>query len=225
MSCSASTAQSAVSPTAKSEPGPGGRGEEASLLSTPIPRDRVQRRARRWLGSSRAAGGRRPDRARATARAWRSAMRRNGSRGGALHAYLREVESVEIEATLGRHGWNVSATARELGVSRVGLTKRLQTLGIERPRELPPGDAPEAETPFWPCPRCGAAAGEACRFLLTSQPRSPHRERREPPTLEGVMRREVSSGALTSDRDDGGTAIDPDDQRHGTNSHRTAYER
>lgn len=60
-------------------------------------------------------------------------MRRNGLRDGALHNQLRQVEIEEITAGLRRNGWNVSATARELGRSRVGLTRRMQALGIRRP--------------------------------------------------------------------------------------------
>jgi len=60
-------------------------------------------------------------------------MRRNGLRDGALHNHLRQVEIEEIRAGLRRNGGNISATARELGRSRVGLTRRMQALGIRRP--------------------------------------------------------------------------------------------
>jgi hypothetical protein len=87
-------------------------------------------------------------------------MRRNGLRSGALRAYLRAVEKEEIEAALGRHRWNVSATARELGVTRIALHRRLQTLGIARPRELIQAE-PSAERASWLCPWCGALTGES----------------------------------------------------------------
>ncbi|MFP3940640.1 MAG: sigma-54 interaction domain-containing protein [Thermoanaerobaculia bacterium] len=53
--------------------------------------------------------------------------------GMGLREYRRQAERRVILATLRRHGWNVSAAARELGFSRVGLTKKLKRLGIERP--------------------------------------------------------------------------------------------
>ena len=53
--------------------------------------------------------------------------------GTGLRAYRRRAERRLILATLRRKSWNVSATARELGLSRVGLTKKLKRLGIERP--------------------------------------------------------------------------------------------
>ena len=45
------------------------------------------------------------------------------------HAAERSV----ILQTLQRRRWNVSASARELGISRVGLTRKLKRLGIRRP--------------------------------------------------------------------------------------------
>ncbi len=54
-------------------------------------------------------------------------------RGTGLREYRREAESRLIVATLERYGWNVSAAARELGFSRVGLTKKIKRLGIDRP--------------------------------------------------------------------------------------------
>ncbi len=38
-----------------------------------------------------------------------------------------------ISRSLKRHRWNVSASARELGISRVGLTRKLKRLGLRRP--------------------------------------------------------------------------------------------
>lgn len=57
------------------------------------------------------------------------------SDGMGLREYRRQAERRVILATLRRHGWNVSAAARHLGFSRVGLTKKLKRLGIERPGE------------------------------------------------------------------------------------------
>lgn len=45
-----------------------------------------------------------------------------------------KVREMLIEA-LKRNGWNVSATARELDISRVGLSKKIRRMGIERPRQ------------------------------------------------------------------------------------------
>lgn len=45
------------------------------------------------------------------------------------HAAERKI----IAKSLQRHQWNVSATARELGISRVGLTRKLKRLGLRRP--------------------------------------------------------------------------------------------
>jgi DNA-binding NtrC family response regulator len=54
--------------------------------------------------------------------------------GAGLREYRRQAERRMILATLRHHGWNVSAAARDLGFSRVGLTKKMKRLGIERPR-------------------------------------------------------------------------------------------
>jgi hypothetical protein len=93
----------------------------------------------------------------------------NGRRRGTFHAYLRQVEAAELESALRRNHWNVAATARELGVTREGLTKRLGTLGIRRP--------PPRFQLTRSCPRCGALAGEPCRFPRTPRARLPHVER------------------------------------------------
>lgn len=59
---------------------------------------------------------------------------RNGTDSGSLlRDSRREAEQVIISKTLKRHRWNVSAAARELGISRVGLTRKLKRLGIHRP--------------------------------------------------------------------------------------------
>ena len=38
-----------------------------------------------------------------------------------------------IRRTLERHGWKMTAAARELGLERSHLYKKLKALGIERP--------------------------------------------------------------------------------------------
>jgi transcriptional regulator with PAS, ATPase and Fis domain len=62
--------------------------------------------------------------------------RRGGdaSGGAGLREHRRQAERRMIVATLRRHDWNVSASSRELGFSRVGLTKKMKRLGIERPK-------------------------------------------------------------------------------------------
>lgn len=50
-----------------------------------------------------------------------------------LKEYRQAIERRIILETLDRTGWNVSAASRELDISRVGLTKKLKRLGIERP--------------------------------------------------------------------------------------------
>ena len=50
-----------------------------------------------------------------------------------LQESRRTAERRLIAKTLERCGWNVSAAARELGISRVGLTRKLKRLGLRRP--------------------------------------------------------------------------------------------
>ncbi len=50
-----------------------------------------------------------------------------------LRASRSAAERSVILQTLRRRRWNVSATARDLGISRVGLTRKLKRLGIQRP--------------------------------------------------------------------------------------------
>jgi transcriptional regulator with PAS, ATPase and Fis domain len=57
-----------------------------------------------------------------------------GDDGTDLREHRREAERRLIEETLRRHDGNVSAASRDLGFSRVGLTKKMKRLGIERPR-------------------------------------------------------------------------------------------
>ena len=54
-----------------------------------------------------------------------------------LTASRREAETEVIATTLHQLGWNVSAAARALGISRVGLTRKLKALGIRRPGAAP----------------------------------------------------------------------------------------
>ncbi len=49
----------------------------------------------------------------------------------------QQAESRLIRETLVNHRWNVSAAARVLGISRVGLTRKLKRLGIYRPGQEP----------------------------------------------------------------------------------------
>ena len=59
---------------------------------------------------------------------------RRGPRGlSSLRQRSREIERGVVSRVLERHGWNVSAAARELGISRVGLSKKLRVLEIWRP--------------------------------------------------------------------------------------------
>lgn len=53
--------------------------------------------------------------------------------GMGLKEYRQAVERRIVLETLERTGWNVSAASRELDISRVGLTKKMKRLGIERP--------------------------------------------------------------------------------------------
>lgn len=50
-----------------------------------------------------------------------------------LHEYRRSVERQIMIETLERTGWNVTAAAKELEISRVGLTKKMKRLGVRRP--------------------------------------------------------------------------------------------
>jgi DNA-binding NtrC family response regulator len=61
------------------------------------------------------------------------------SGAASLRQRSRELEKQLVAQALARNGWNVAATARELGISRVGLSKKLRGLGMRRPRR--PGAA------------------------------------------------------------------------------------
>lgn len=54
----------------------------------------------------------------------------------------RRLEREVVVRALERNGWNVSATARELDISRVGLSKKMRLLGIDRPRRTEPAPSP-----------------------------------------------------------------------------------
>lgn len=54
-------------------------------------------------------------------------------RAGSLGECRKKAEREAILGTLPRHGWNVSAAARDLGITRVGLTRKMKRLGIMRP--------------------------------------------------------------------------------------------
>ncbi len=50
-----------------------------------------------------------------------------------LRQYRREQEKAMVEEALEGTHWNVSAAARRLGLSRVGLSKKIKALGLRRP--------------------------------------------------------------------------------------------
>ena len=55
-----------------------------------------------------------------------------------LRDYRRDQERRMVLEALAARRWNVSATARDLGISRVGLTKKIKVLGLVRPRRPGP---------------------------------------------------------------------------------------
>ena len=55
---------------------------------------------------------------------------------GGLKAMVEDLERRVIRATLTRHGWNKSRAAAELGLSRLGLRKKLERYGLDS--EQPP---------------------------------------------------------------------------------------
>jgi DNA-binding NtrC family response regulator len=63
----------------------------------------------------------------------RSPQAPHAENGVGLREVRRGAERRLILETVRRHGWNVSASARDLRLSRVGLTKKMKRLGIERP--------------------------------------------------------------------------------------------
>jgi DNA-binding NtrC family response regulator len=52
---------------------------------------------------------------------------------GSLHETVEELERRLVTDALERHGWRMTAAARELGLERSHLYKKLKALGIERP--------------------------------------------------------------------------------------------
>ena len=50
---------------------------------------------------------------------------------GSLQERLDAIEAVILRETLLRHRWNKTHTARELGLSRVGLRQKMARLGLE----------------------------------------------------------------------------------------------
>jgi DNA-binding NtrC family response regulator len=60
-------------------------------------------------------------------------------RPGSLKLRARELEKRVVARALAKNGWNVAATARELGISRVGLSKKLKVLDLHRPERAPRG--------------------------------------------------------------------------------------
>lgn len=50
-----------------------------------------------------------------------------------LREYRRQAEREFMIETLERTGWNVTAAAKELDISRVGLTKKMKRLDVQRP--------------------------------------------------------------------------------------------
>jgi DNA-binding NtrC family response regulator len=59
------------------------------------------------------------------------------SPGVGLREFRHGVEKRIMVEALERTAWNVTAAARELGISRVGLTKKMKRLGVERPDRRP----------------------------------------------------------------------------------------
>lgn len=57
--------------------------------------------------------------------------------GAGLRQLRREHEREMVAAALEARGWNVSAAARDLGISRVGLCKKIKVLGLARPPRSP----------------------------------------------------------------------------------------
>lgn len=60
-----------------------------------------------------------------------------GSLSTSLKQRSRALERKMLADALAKHRWNVAATARELGISRVGLSKKLRSLDLKRPPRTP----------------------------------------------------------------------------------------
>lgn len=59
-------------------------------------------------------------------------VRRSSENRRSLKQRSRELEKKMVLQCLERHGWNVTAAARELDMSRVGLAKKIRLLGLRR---------------------------------------------------------------------------------------------
>jgi len=55
------------------------------------------------------------------------------ARGRQAEAEPEPESAAALRETLRRHRWNISAAARELGVSRPTMYRRMRLLGIEAP--------------------------------------------------------------------------------------------
>jgi hypothetical protein len=67
-----------------------------------------------------------------------------GNIDGAQHAAALEPEEVQLSlSALEDQAWNISRAARQLGITRHGLKKRMRRLGIQRPQGIadPEGDS------------------------------------------------------------------------------------
>ena len=58
---------------------------------------------------------------------------------GGLKTMVEDLERRVVRSTLMRHGWNKSRAAAELGLSRLGLRKKLERYGLDS--EQPPKTA------------------------------------------------------------------------------------
>ncbi len=65
------------------------------------------------------------------------ASARTGRSTSSLRQRAREIERSLLARVLDTNGWNVSAAARELKISRVGLSKKLRVLEMKRPKSAP----------------------------------------------------------------------------------------
>ncbi len=64
------------------------------------------------------------------------------SRGYVLRARLDELEAFLLRVELGARGWNVSQTARALGMSRKGLQLKIAEYGLTAPPSARQGATP-----------------------------------------------------------------------------------
>ena len=54
---------------------------------------------------------------------------------------VKEERRRVLRATLMRHGWNKSRASAELGLSRLGLRKKLERYGLDSEQPPKPGEA------------------------------------------------------------------------------------